>query len=397
MKVATCSLSRKGLAALLAGILAISLMGNTPAVAYADSTADGAGLEAAVAEQPAQTAQASTAQQASKPKKTKTLSFAKRSLSKTLGDKAFTNKVTKPKKGIDTIAYTSSNKKVATVNAKGKVTLKRVGTTTITAKAQTADKSIVYVGRYTLKVNPKGTKIRKVQGAVKGISVNWKAASTKNASGYQIRYATRKSMKGAKTVTVSGAGNTFKVITGLKKGSKYYVQLRTYVKTGGKKYYSSWTSTVSVVAGVNSGDKKLDRIIEKMVADKRIASKKASIDKLRAAFNWVMKYKYKKDDATPTGNWSVTYAKEMYENNKGNCYRYASLFCWLARGLGYDAKAVKGSVVLNTNELVPHGWVEIKLDGRTYLCDCEMGRRLPDDYNLFMIEYGVSPIRYRKA
>lgn len=71
-----------------------------------------------------------------------------------------------------------------------------------------------------------------------------KVSYTKNAkaSGYQIRYSLYSSMSGAKVVTASGYTSTSKTITGLTKGKKYYISVRSYKKVGTKVYYSSWSS-----------------------------------------------------------------------------------------------------------------------------------------------------------
>ncbi|MGN0708642.1 MAG: hypothetical protein ACI4LM_00200, partial [Anaerovoracaceae bacterium] len=56
-----------------------------------------------------------------------------------------------------------------------------------------------------------------------------------NATKYQIRYSTKRSMKGAKTVTTT---KTVKTIRRLKKGKKYYFQARSL--KGSKK--TSWSA-----------------------------------------------------------------------------------------------------------------------------------------------------------
>ena len=74
------------------------------------------------------------------------------------------------------------------------------------------------------------------------VKLKWKKVSKVN--GYQIRYATKSSMKSAKTKKISGAGKTGITLKGLKKGKKYYFQLRAYKKFGSKTYYSKWSSKV---------------------------------------------------------------------------------------------------------------------------------------------------------
>jgi hypothetical protein len=79
--------------------------------------------------------------------------------------------------------------------------------------------------------------ISKVSAVSKGFKVTWNKGI--DATGYQIRYSTKKNMKNAKTVTVSSTG---KKITKLKAKTKYYVQVRAYAKLStGKKLYSKWS------------------------------------------------------------------------------------------------------------------------------------------------------------
>ncbi len=59
------------------------------------------------------------------------ISYKEKEVNVTLGDDAFINELTKT--GDGTVTYTSSDEKVATVDADGKVTIKGVGTATITA------------------------------------------------------------------------------------------------------------------------------------------------------------------------------------------------------------------------------------------------------------------------
>ena len=58
------------------------------------------------------------------------------------------------------------------------------------------------------------------------LTVRWKKAV--GASGYQIQYAASRSMRGARTVSTSALTRT---LSGLKKGSTYYVRIRAYKKS----------------------------------------------------------------------------------------------------------------------------------------------------------------------
>jgi hypothetical protein len=84
--------------------------------------------------------------------------------------------------------------------------------------------------------------VSKVSATSKGFKATWKKGT--DATGYQIRYSTKKNMKNAKTVNVS---STSKKITKLKAKTKYYVQVRAYAKLStGKKLYSKWSNKSTV-------------------------------------------------------------------------------------------------------------------------------------------------------
>ena len=63
-----------------------------------------------------------------------------------------------------------------------------------------------------------------------------------DASGYQIRYCKKKSMKsGVKVVTVKGRRKYKKTINKLSRRKKYYLQIRAYKKSGKKIVYGKWS------------------------------------------------------------------------------------------------------------------------------------------------------------
>ena len=78
------------------------------------------------------------------------VTFAQGSVTKTYGDAAFTNKATTT--GDGAISYSSSKTDVATVDGNGKVTIKSVGTTTITATAAATTNYNKGTATYTLTV-----------------------------------------------------------------------------------------------------------------------------------------------------------------------------------------------------------------------------------------------------
>lgn len=80
------------------------------------------------------------------------------------------------------------------------------------------------------------------------------------------------------------------------------------------------------------------------------------------------KYLRRNSYAFGAKGWEIEDAKTMFTKGRGNCYNYAAAFWALARGLGYDARAVSGTC---TSTDQPHGWVFIEFDGKDYLFDCE--------------------------
>ena len=88
-------------------------------------------------------------------------------------------------------------------------------------------------------VTLKATKIKSVKKLKRGFKVKW--AKRSDVSGYQVRWSLKKNMKGAHKKTIKSAKKrTFKK-TGLKRGRRYYVQVRTFKTVNGKRCYSAWS------------------------------------------------------------------------------------------------------------------------------------------------------------
>lgn len=142
-----------------------------------------------------------------------------------------------------------------------------------------------------------------------------------------------------------------------------------------------------------SGDPELDAMIGQFIGQTG-----TGYEGLRRAYEIISSYLYSQGNRWPGPNWeewSIPYAKEMYLNHTGNCYRYASLMCWTARRLGYDAKVVPGWIPGRVNPHCDHGWVEVFLDGQVYVIDAEMnGNDGYPEYNWFMIKYADAYLRY---
>ena len=142
------------------------------------------------------------------------------------------------------ITYKTSNKKVATVNSKGKVTVKGTGKATITVTAKATSTYSKCVKKITVYGVPKKPETKKLTAGKKRFTVQWK--KDKKADGYQVQYSTdKKFKKNVKSVNVSKK-STKATVKKLKKRKTYRVRVRSYKKINGKKYYSGWGKVKSV-------------------------------------------------------------------------------------------------------------------------------------------------------
>lgn len=142
------------------------------------------------------------------------------------------------------ITYKTGNKKVATVNSKGKVTVKGTGKATITVTAKATSTYSKCVKKITVYGVPKKPEMKKLTAGKKKFTVQWK--KDKKADGYQVQYSTdKKFKKNVKSVNVSKK-STKTTVKKLKKGKTYRVRMRSYKKINGKKYYSGWGKVKSV-------------------------------------------------------------------------------------------------------------------------------------------------------
>ena len=97
---------------------------------------------------------------------------------------------------------------------------------------------------------PKNCNLRSVKAKKKSFTVRWKKLSTKmptkRISGYQVQYSEKPNFSKSKFKKVSGYKKTSVTIKKLKSKKKYYVRIRTILKSGGKTYYSNWSGSKGV-------------------------------------------------------------------------------------------------------------------------------------------------------
>ena len=120
-----------------------------------------------------------------------------------------------------------------------------------------------------------------------------------------------------------------------------------------------------------SGDPQLDEAVAQTIRE--LVRKNPGVGRralLRYAFDLCGSYTPLRKDApfSAQPGWETEQALQMLQNGQGDCYDYAAAFWALARGLGYDARCVTGTV---GEEQTPHAWVMIYLDGQEYIFDPE--------------------------
>ncbi len=138
--------------------------------------------------------------------------------------------------------------------------------------------------------------------------------------------------------------------------------------------------TAAVVEASTTGDMKQEKQLEK-------------------CFDYfVSTSSYERTMDVPYGDWTESYAKEMLVNGKGNCYRYAAAFAYIAKGLGYDAKICVGTVKSSLGGKTPHAWTEVKVNGNWYIYDTEMqGAKGSGYYKKTYSNYPAKPLEKQEA
>lgn len=143
------------------------------------------------------------------------------------------------------LKYHSSKPNIVKVSNSGYASIQGIGKSIITVTAKADNKHTESKLKITVTVKPKSPKLYGVTSLnSKKARVRW--SKSPKASGYQIRYSVKKSMKSAKKKKFPGAGKSSGTLSGLKKGRKYYFQVRAYKKSGRMTYYSGWSNKRSI-------------------------------------------------------------------------------------------------------------------------------------------------------
>lgn len=109
---------------------------------------------------------------------------------------------------------------------------------------------------------------------------------------------------------------------------------------------------------------------------------------LNTAFNWAAGLRYYSGVSKVPDPGINYFGNYGFDNRKGNCYVLAAVFYEMAYSMGYNVRQISGTVPLAAGGQGPHSWVEIDINGTTYVFD-------PDFTNYtkksgFKFTYGTS-------
>ena len=91
---------------------------------------------------------------------------------------------------------------------------------------------------------PKVTGVTAASKSGRKLSVTWEEAE--DVSGYQVAYSTSKKFESSQTKKATVSSGTKKTVKKLKAGTKYFVRVRSFVKTSDGTVYGDWSKKVSV-------------------------------------------------------------------------------------------------------------------------------------------------------
>lgn len=219
-----------------------------------------------------------------------------------------------------------------------------------------------------------------------GATVMFPTWSDANGQDDIVWYEGKRSSNGVWSVTVDGARHR----------SPGSFTTHVYVMSNGK---NTFAGAVSYTLNFSPQQSRLAGNVNTVISQATNSSMDSGT-KLRNCYNWVannISYRTLPVPMQPEAGYTSEqwYAIYGIEQRAGNCYCYAAAFAAVARQLGYDATMISGSVPLLAGGYGPHAWVELNINGVTYVCDPESQRENPN-YGFYMVTYQTAPYDYRK-
>ena len=148
----------------------------------------------------------------------------------------------------------------------------------------------------------------------------------------------------------------------------------------------------------DSGIRVTDAVVKQAVAFvlAHTTDAQTNKEKLKTCYDYIVKYyTYERAYDKESIDKMPSYAKYMFTSHKGNCYRGAAALTYIAKVLGYETRMGIGGVTAYAyRDLSPHGWNEVKIDGKWYASDISM-QRYHLETNLFLVLRSNYPYRLR--
>jgi len=147
--------------------------------------------------------------------------------------------------------------------------------------------------------------------------------------------------------------------------------------------YSDGIAGPITIAAVNSGSAVSS--VQNQVSNAAISVLNQVGWDIKSAYDWVVNTTF---NASVTGTTTSAAALATLNSGSGDCTSRAAAFVAMARELGYQAKVVIGKVPYTNGNLAEHSWAEVKIDGKTLVCDPDF--EWETKKNGYMFNYGAS-------
>lgn len=127
----------------------------------------------------------------------------------------------------------------------------------------------------------------------------------------------------------------------------------------GAKTYTGWTSTIS-----DSDVKTLKKFIKNNFTDKMSRE-----EKLEVTLRWINRNVTYAEGSDWYEIVNLSYVDAIFNHKKGQCVQYNGAMAAMMAYLGYDVSLVQGYRGTWPGNFWQHFWVEVYIDGVTYICE----------------------------
>lgn len=194
--------------------------------------------------------------------------------------------------------------------------------------------------------------------------ITWSKVS--GVTGYRIYRSTSENGKYTKIKTISNNSTFSYTDKNLSLGKVYYYKIRAYKTKSGKTQYGQYSDIATIVTGsryqqLNKVKLQQDEYLYPYYKDtlkKIVNDKMSTYEKVKACYTYVV--------------------KNMYHKDGYNCKHFSATFTALVRSIGIDAYCYSGQTTTGSGGYTAHTWVQLDLNGKTYIFDPSIDRHLAD-------------------